>query len=402
MAFQTVADPRELNASQVKRITRTARVGLRITLTIAILMLMLPLADVGGQSDAKDQEGLKEAYDGSFLIGTTLNRAQIEGRSARELDIVKRNFNAISPENVLKWALVHPSPGRYDFKTADLYVEFGEKNHMFIVGHNLIWHKQTPAWVFRAGKGKLLSRKALLKRMRNHIHKVVGRYKGRINGWDVVNEAIANDGTMRQSLWLKIVGEDYVAKAFEYAHEADPAAELYYNDYDLEKPEKRRGAIELIRKLKAEGVTVTAVGLQNHDLLDWPSLQEEDEAISAFAALGVRVNISELDVDVLPRPPGNQDEASTITIESQPQLNPYPRGLPDAVQQALAKRYAGLFGVFLKHRDVIGHVTFWGVTDKESWLNHWPVRGRTNYPLLFDREGNPKPAYQAVMNAARE
>jgi endo-1,4-beta-xylanase len=371
-----------------------------VTTAVAIMAaLLLPCR--GAQSNAANDQSLKDAYAGSFLIGAALDRAQIEGRDAVALDIVRRNFNTISPENVLKWGLVHPAQHRYDFADSDRYVAFGEQNHMFIVGHNLIWHEQTPSWVFRHGKGRPLNRRGLLKRMREHIRRVVGRYKGRINGWDVVNEALATDGTMRESPWLKIIGDDYVIKAFEYAHEADPGAELYYNDYDLEKPAKQRGAIDLIKKLQAAGVPITAVGLQNHDRLDWPALKEEDETIAAFAALGIKVNISELDVDVLPRPVGKQDGASEGNIQSQPQLNPYPNGLPNAIQQALAKRYAELFGVFLKHRGVIGHVTFWGVTDAQSWLNNHPLRGRTNYPLLFDREGNPKPAYYAVLNALR-
>jgi endo-1,4-beta-xylanase len=379
---------------------RVARAAINVSLALALAVLLF--VDAAGPPAAAHNYGLKDAYRGSFLIGAALNRAQIEGRDATGLAIVKRNFNAISPENVLKWALVHPRPHRYDFGAADGYVEFGERNHMFIVGHNLIWHEQTPAWVFHDTNGNPLTRNELLKRMRDHIHTVVGRYKGRVNGWDVVNEAIAPDGTMRQSPWLKIIGEDYVAKAFEYAHEADPGAQLYYNDYDLETPPKRQRAIKLIRELQADGVPIAAVGLQNHDRLDWPSLEEEDATISAFAKLGVKVNISELDVDVLPRPPKNAETQSAITIESQPQLNPYVKGLPDSVAQALAKRYAGLFGVFLKHRDVIGHVTFWGVTDRGSWLNNFPVRGRTNYPLLFDRAGQPKPAYEAVMKVAQE
>ena len=379
---------------------RVARAAVNVSVVLALATLLF--VDAGAQLPPGSNDcGLKDVYKSFFLIGAALNRAQIDGKDAGELAIVKRNFNAISPENVLKWALVHPRPHHYDFSEADRYVEFGEKNHMFIVGHNLIWHEQTPAWVFQDRKGNPLNRKELLKRMRDHIHKVVGRYKGRINGWDVVNEAIAEDGTMRQSPWLKIIGQDYIAKAFEYAHEADPSAELYYNDYDLEKPAKRQGAIKLIKSLQAEGVRITAVGLQNHDRLDWPSFADEDETISAFAALGVKVNISELDVDVLPRPPKHAEGQSAITTESQPQLNPYVNGLPDSVEQALAKRYAGLFGVFLKHRDVIGHVTFWGVTDRDSWLNNRPVRGRTNYPLLFDRAGKPNPAYEAVMVVPR-
>jgi endo-1,4-beta-xylanase len=270
---------------------------------------------------------------------------------------------------------------------------------MFIVGHTLVWHNQTPAWVFQDAKGNPLDRETLLARLREHVFTVVGRYKGRINGWDVVNEALNQDGTMRQSPWFKIIGEDYLAQAFQFAREADPDAELYYNDYDLELPAKRKGAVALISKLKASGVPIRAVGLQNHKLLDWPSIDDEDATIRAFANLGLKVHITELDVDVLPRTtkPG-ADYA--VDIAPTPKLNPYTTSLPDSVQHALARRYADLFRVYLKHRDVIERVTFWGVTDRDSWLNNWPIKGRTNYPLLFDRLGQPKPALGAVIATA--
>lgn len=361
---------------------------------VASLLFAILLTSAGAQV------ALKDAFQGSFRIGAALNRAQIEEQDARGVALVIQHFNAITPEDILKWEPVHPRPGVYDFEVADRYVAFGEKYHMFIVGHTLVWHNQTPGWVFQDKKGRPVSRRALLKRMREHIRKVVGRYKGRINGWDVVNEAIDDDGTLRQTPWLKIIGEDYIEKAFKYAHEADPSAELYYNDYSLEKEAKREGAVRLIRKLKAKGVPITAVGLQGHFIMDWPSLEEEEATIASFADLGVKVMITELDVDVLPFPTPEQAGDATLKIELQPGMNPYKDGLPEAVEQAQAKRYAELFGVFLRHRDVITRVTFWGVTDADSWRNNFPVRGRTNYPLLFDRQGKPKPAFDAVIRAA--
>jgi endo-1,4-beta-xylanase len=245
-------------------------------------------------------------------------------------------------------------------------------------------------------KGNPLDRETLLNRLRDHIFTVVGRYKGRIKGWDVVNEALNQDGTMRESPWMKIIGEDYLVRAFEFAREADPSAELYYNDYDLELPAKRAGAVELITKLKAAGVKISGVGLQNHSLMEWPSATDEDATIGAFSTLGMKVHITELDVDVLPRTtkPG-ADYAVDDPVT--PQLNPYVDRLPDAVQLALARRYAELFRVYLKHRDAIERVTFWGVTDRDSWLNNWPMKGRTNYPLLFDRSGRAKTALAAVI-----
>lgn len=349
---------------------------------------------------APAQVALKDVFKDDFLIGAAINQAQFEERDARGAALVKAQFNTISPENVLKWESVHPKPDDYRFDAADHYVEFGEKNHMFVVGHNLIWHNQTPRWVFQDDQGQPLTREALIERMHEHIRTVVGRYKGRIGGWDVVNEALNEDGTLRQSPWMKIIGEDYLAKAFEFAHEADPAAELYYNDYNLENEAKRDGAVALIRKLKAQGVPVAAVGLQGHDKMDWPTVEQQDAAIAAFAALGVKVSISELDIDLLPRATLQTGAEVSTKARAQASLNPYAKGLPDAVEQAVANRYADLFRVFLKHRHDISRVTFWGVTDGDSWLNNWPVRGRTSYPLLFDRSGRPKPAFDAIVRLA--
>jgi endo-1,4-beta-xylanase len=349
---------------------------------------------------AQAPTSLKEAYRGDFVIGAAINSAQITGQDRSGDAIIETQFNTISPENALKWENIHPQPGVYSFDIPDQYVAFGEKHHMFIVGHNLVWHNQVPAWVFRNDKGELVDRDTLLKRLRDHINTVVGRYKGRIQSWDVVNEALNEDGTLRQSMWLKIIGEDYIAKAFQYAHEADPQAQLTYNDYSLENEAKRKGALALIARLKEQGIPVTSVGLQGHNNLTWPSIEDEDTTISAFAKLGVKVVISELDIDVLPHATRQQGAEVSLKVQQDPKLNPYTSGLPQPVQQELAKRYADLFGVYLKHRDVITRVTFWCVTDGDSWLNDWPVKGRTSYPLLFDRAGQPKPAFQAVIQAA--
>jgi endo-1,4-beta-xylanase len=273
---------------------------------------------------------------------------------------------------------------------------------MFVIGHTLAWHSQVPRWVFQDANGQPLTRDSLLQRLHDHIFTVVGRYKGRIKGWDVVNEALNEDGTLRQSPWLRIAGEDFITKAFEWAHEADPAAELYYNDYSLENAPKRNGAVTLIKKLQAAGVHVAAVGLQGHDKVDWPTAAQLDTTIAAFAALGVKVNITELDVDVLPPVGQNRGADVSFNAELQQRLNPWPQALPDSVQQKLATRYAELFNVLYKHRAHIARVTFWGVTDGDSWLNNWPVRGRTSYPLLFDRNGNPKPAFTAVVNVVKQ
>jgi endo-1,4-beta-xylanase len=350
-------------------------------------------ATAGGSPSAPT---LKGAYKNDFFIGVAVNQQQFTGEDTNGAALVKAQFDSISPENALKWALIQPNPGPdgYDFGPADQYVEFGETNGMYIIGHTLVWHSQTPKWVFLADDGtNYCDRETLLKRMRDHIQTVVGRYKGRIKCWDVVNEALQDNGQLRKSPWQKIIGDDYIEKAFQYAHEADPDAVLRYNDYSLENEPKRKGAIALIKKLQDEGIAVGAVGLQDHVKLDWPTVEEEDATITDFAKLGVKVMITELDVDLLSR----SRSADVAEVQKQVMSNNYTNGLPDVIQQALAKRYGDLFSVFVKHRNDVTLVTLWGVTDGDSWLN----RGRKNHPLLFDRQWQPKPAFDAVIKAAQ-
>ena len=343
---------------------------------------------------------LKEAFKDHFLVGTALNPWQTSGRAAEERDLVLRHFNSITSENSMKWMSLHPGLDRYDFSAADRFVEFGAEHGMAVIGHTLVWHSQTPREVFEDGSGRPVAKDVLLDRMRSHIQTVAGRYKGKVLGWDVVNEAVEEDGSLRRSPWLKILGEDYLVKAFEFAREADPDAELYYNDYGLEGKAKREGALALVRKLQAAGVKLTGIGLQGHYAIDHPSEDEIDKTIAAFSALGLKVMITELDVNVLPTPGFGGAEISTRFRED-PRWNPWPDGLAPEMEDKLARRYAGIFRVFLKHREAVTRVTFWGVHDGASWLNHFPVRGRTNYPLLFDRRKQPKPAFDAVMALAR-
>jgi endo-1,4-beta-xylanase len=347
-----------------------------------------------------DRPALKKVFKKDFYIGAALSHDQISGKDAAAMALVEEQFNSVTSENILKWERVHPEPNRYDFAPADQFVAFGEKHKMFIVGHTLIWHNQTPNWVFEDGAGKPVNRETLLQRMRDHIFAVVGRYKGRIHGWDVMNEAVEDDGSLRKSKWLEIIGPDYVQKAFEFARQADPKAELYYNDFNLWKKEKVDGVVRLVRELQSKGIRVDGIGEQGHWGLDYPPLDEAEAAIQAFAALGVNVMITEMEVDVLPFPGQTQGADISLNFALQKHLNPYPAALPDSMQQVLAKRYAEFFTLFHKHRDQISRVTLWGVHDGQSWKNDWPVRGRTNYPLLFDRQYQPKPAFEAVISTA--
>jgi endo-1,4-beta-xylanase len=350
-------------------------------------------------ASAAEPPALKELAPKGVRIGAALNRDTIEGKDAVAGAIVARHFDTVTSENVLKWALVHPEPNRYDFGPADAYVDLGGKAGRQVIGHTLVWHNQTPRWVFEGKDGQPADRDTLLARMREHIRTVVGRYRGRIAGWDVCNEVIAEDGTMRKSPWFEIAGEEYVAEAFKAAHEADPEAELYYNDYNLYKPAKRAAAIALVKKLRGQGLRVDAIGEQGHWQLATPTAAEIQAIFDDVAAAGLPIVITELDVDVLPRDPAMAGADLANRFDRTDANDPYRGGLPADQQDALAKRYADVFALFVKNRANLRRVTFWGVTDARSWLNNFPVRGRVNHPLLFDRDGKPKPAFSAVAAA---
>lgn len=393
-------------------------------------LLMAALLAIGATAKAAGPT-LKDAYKDHFYVGVAINRAIAMGADVpadnvnrrqeqveKDVALVKEQFDQISPENDLKWALIQPRPGPdgYDFGPADAYVNFGLTNHMYIVGHTLVWHSQTPNWVFagtnpppnnpdarRSARGfgrgfggfgyngPRASREELLQRMHDHIATVVGRYKGKIKVWDVVNEAIADGGTnlLRNSLWEQIIGPDFIAKAFEYAHEADPDAILRYNDYSLENPQKRAKLITLIKSLQAQGVPVMAIGSQTHVSVSSPSFEEEDEVLTDLETLGLPIHITELDVNGArggQRDNGADVAGNATTTEG---------GLVSDADKKLADAYTGLFRAFLKHEKSVKVVTLWGVNDGVSW------RGNGK-PLLFDANDKPKPAFDAVIAEAKK
>jgi endo-1,4-beta-xylanase len=399
---------------------------------------------------------LKGAFKNSFYVGVAINRAIATGTADqddffsrpqeqvdKDIALVKEQFNQISPENDLKWALIHPREGGdgYDFGPADAFVNFGLSNHMYIVGHTLVWHGETPMWVFQgtnlpprmtnapspsfaattntAGTNALgnrrfgrgfgrgfgggfggfggfnmngphASREELLQRMHDHIATVVGRYKGEVKVWDVVNEAIADRGTniLRNSPWQQIIGPDFIAKAFEYAHEADPHAILRYNDYGLENPTKRHKLITLIKSLQAQHVPVMAIGSQTHVSVSSPSFEQEDRALTELETLGLPIHITEFDVNSARGGQGSfgADVANNAAATQ--------GGLVENASQRLANQYSNLFKVFMKHHKYVKVVIFWGVNDAVSWRP-------TGRPLLFDGNDQPKPAFRAVLEAAR-
>ncbi len=348
---------------------------------------------------------LKEAFRGKFLIGTALSVGALQGRAPGEVSLASTHFNAFTPENSLKPEAVQPREGEFRFAEGDRLVELAQKARAIAVGHTLVWHAQTARWMFEGADGKPVSREVALQRMKAHIGTVVGRYRGKIQQWDVVNEAI-NDGpgTLRPSPWHRAIGDDFIAEAFRAAHAADRRATLLYNDYNIELGYKRPKALELLKGLLAQRVPIHAVGIQCHWRMDNPSFAEVEESIKAYAALGLKVMITELDLGVLPTKYQGADTGfrEGMTPEQKAVMNPYTAGLPDSVAQTHAERYRLAFEMLLRNRKHIGRVSFWGSHDAMSWLDNFPIRGRTDYPLLFDRQLKPKPAFFAVQKIAKE
>lgn len=360
-------------------------------------LFVFAISSVSCQTSRKNKDiGLKDALKGKFLIGVAMNSDQITGKDTLADKLIIKHFNSIVAENCMKSGSLQPKEGEFNFTLSDQFVKFGEQHKMYIVGHCLIWHSQTPRWFFVDDIGNTVTKEVLIERMRKHITTVVSRYKGRVNCWDVVNEAINDDGTWRNSPFYKIIGKGFIKLAFQFAHEADPKADLDYNDYSMYREGRRNAVVNMIKELKADGVKITATGMQGHLGIDNLPIAELEKSIDAFAAQGVKVMFTELDINALPTP-GNRGGADvSLNIQFNTKINPYPNGLPDSIATILHNRYADLFRMFLKHKGQISRVNMWGLTDGQSWLNGWPVRGRTNYPLLFDRDYKPKPIVETI------
>ena len=339
---------------------------------------------------------LKDAYQGMFVIGTALNKGHNYGTDTLGINLIKQHFNSIVAENCMKSMHIQPSEGVFFFDEADKFVEFGEANNMNIIGHTLIWHSQAPDWFFVDEDGADVTREVMIERMRNHIHSVVGRYKGRVDGWDVVNEAFMDDGSWRNTKFYEIIGEEYIKLAFQFANEADPDAELYYNDYAMSAEGKRNGVVELVKQLQAAGVRVDGIGMQGHMGMDYPDISEFEKSIKAFADLHMNVMITEMDITLLPFP-GEETAEVSLSAEYQEKMNPYAAGLPDDINAAWEQRYIDYFQLFLNYSDNISRVTLWGLTDADTWRNDWPMVGRTDYPLLFDRDYQAKPVVDKLI-----
>jgi GH35 family endo-1,4-beta-xylanase/lysophospholipase L1-like esterase len=339
---------------------------------------------------------LKEVFKNDFLIGGALNGRVVAGRDPQAAEIAIKHYNTATAENEMKWQRIHPRIDEYNWEPADRFVEFCETNQMAVIGHTLVWHSQVPRWVFQDDGGNDLTRDALLARMEHHIKTVVGRYKGRIKGWDVVNEALEGDGSMRDTKWLQIIGEgseeqkyDFIEHAFRWAHEADPNAELYYNDYNLESSNaKCDGAVAIVKYLQSRGIRIDGVGIQLHGGLEYPSMDDFEYAITNIAATGVKVMVTELDIRTQRRGYRGAD-ISRINRQSTDD----PEANEKETQKKVAEKYKEIFTVLLKHKNDISRVTFWGIYDGASWIG--------GSPLLFDRDYQPKEAFYAVVKSAQ-
>lgn len=338
---------------------------------------------------------LKALLGPGVKIGCALGRVPSNSNLA-ERSLLLAHFNAITPENCMKPGPIQPLEGEFQFKESDALVAFAQTHGMVVTGHCLAWHQQYPDWFFHDGDAPA-SRDLVLSRLSRHIRTVMHRYRGRILGWDVVNEAIADQGDemLRQTPWIQSIGDDFVEQAFRIANRADPHAELYYNDFNIEMPAKRAKTLKLLRQLLDAGVRIDGVGIQGHWVLNQVPYADIESAIVDYHRLGLKVMITELDLDIMDRPDCGAEVSWQIQAERQ--FDPYAMGCPPEVISAHADQYARLFEIFATHADKLSRISFWGLHDGVSWLNNWPWK-RQNFALLFDRDCQPKSAYHEVVN----
>jgi endo-1,4-beta-xylanase len=326
---------------------------------------------------------LYEAFNGQFLIGAAVNAKTV----VTQRDLLTYHFNSLTAENEMKFERLHPEEERYTFEEADRLVAFAKEHDMGVRGHTLVWHNQTPDWMFEHPSGRAMDRNTLLARMKSHIETVVTRYKGTIYAWDVVNEAVSDSGeqVLRQSKWLDIAGEDFIASAFEYAHAADPNAMLFYNDYNESVPEKREKIYSLVKSLKEKDVPIHGIGLQGHWNLEHPTLDDIREAIERYARLGMMLHITELDVSVF----NFEDKRTGLLAPT------------EVMMERQAERYQQFFELFKEYSEHITSVTFWGAADDYTWLDNFPVYERKNWPFIFDQQHQPKQAFWDIIDLTR-
>lgn len=371
-----------------------------------LLVTMLGAAFAASALRAGELPGLKDAYADDFLCCVALNNAQTPSARPGEDALITRNFNAVVAENCMKSGSLQPREGVFDFAAADRLVAFARARGMKVVGHCLVWHSQLPDWFLKGADGKEVTKDVLLKRMRDHIGTVMRHFKGQVIGWDVLNEALDGNGDLRaDDPFMRIIGPEYVAAAFRFAHEADPDCPLYYNDYGLADPKKRAGVLRLVAGLRAQGLRIDAVGMQTHVDMTYPDIRDYETSVKAFAAAGVDVMVTEMDISVLPWIDGEHTADISTHAGYQAKYDFYRNGLTPAATTALGDRYAAFFAVFRRNRvrpgmKGITRVTLWGLEDGQSWLNNFPMHGRVNHPLLFDRNLKPKSCLDRIIKEA--
>lgn len=323
-------------------------------------------------------DGLKDYYtaDTYFEIGAAIESSSLD--KAEEVDLMKRHFSSLTAENVMKWSSLQRSEGNFNFTSADKIVDFAQANGMKVRGHTLCWYNQTPDWVFKDGDNTA-SKELVLERLRTHISTVMKHFKGKVYAWDVVNEAIDDgSGTYRASKWFVICGSDFIIEAFKAAREADTEAKLFYNDYSTVSPTKREKIFKLLKRLNDQNL-IDGVGMQSHWNIGYPSDELVIEAFDKYTSLGLEIHITELDVSVYT---ADSDPESAYTTD---------------IAQKQVAAYSDFFSLFRRYKDHVSSVTFWGLADNHTWLDNFPVRGRKNYPFLFDTDYNPKEAYFSVI-----
>ena len=363
-------------------------------------------------------QSLADAYRDYWYTGVSVNQwqvaadpsgnnehdvtGQVSNDQTADWPLIEDNFNFVVAENCMKCEVIHPKEGVYDFTLADQFVDKAKAAGQKVLGHCLIWHSQCAPWFHFDKDGKLVSAEVLKKRMREHIFTIVSHFKGRVDAWDVVNEGFEDDGTPRKSLFYQILGTDYIPLAFHYAHEADPNAELYYNDFSMNKSTKVEGVAAFFRPLIQQGLPITAIGMQGHmileDNVDNSLIKEYEHSIETIAALGVPTFFSELDLSVLPNPYGFSGANVSDRFAYRPEMDPYKDGLTKAHEAKISQYWVDFYKMLLRHHKDIIRVNYWCLNDANSWRNDFPIKGRTDYATLFDRQGRLKPFVQQLID----
>lgn len=350
---------------------------------------------------------LKDAFAKDFNVGVAVAQSIISRNETESIKLICEQFNAVSPESVLKPEYIHPTPDRWNFQPGDAYCKFAADHGLKALGHTLMWHNQTPDFFWLNADGSVKSQEQIKANLVEYIEKTVTHFAGKVYAWDVVNEVVSEEGGYRNDKgWEKYYKDldELVCLAFSTAQRCDPNAELYYNEYNMWRQSKVDGVVHIVKMLKEKGIRIDGVGIQAHWGLNYPAVKDIETTIDRLYDLGVKVMITELDIDMLPFSKEGQMTGKAMydpalqREEFMRYLNPYAQGVPEEVEQQIADRYEEIMRTIYNKRDKISRVTFWGLHDGVSWKNDYPIPNRTNYPLLFDRKLQKKKAYYQVVN----